>query len=46
MAALTAVVRALQEAGVAVVDVGIHRPTLDEAFLQLTGHPAEKEASR
>ncbi|MBG0562094.1 ATP-binding cassette domain-containing protein [Actinoplanes aureus] len=46
MAALTAVVRALQETGIAVVDVGIHRPTLDEAFLQLTGHPAEKEASR
>ncbi|MEU4428693.1 ATP-binding cassette domain-containing protein [Actinoplanes sp. NPDC024001] len=42
MAALTAVVRALQDDGIAVADVGIHRPTLDEAFLQLTGHPAEK----
>ncbi|MFC7531112.1 ATP-binding cassette domain-containing protein [Actinoplanes sp. GCM10030250] len=39
--ALTAVVRELQDAGIVVADVGVHRPTLDEVFLHLTGHPAE-----
>jgi ABC-2 type transport system ATP-binding protein len=39
IAALTAVVRALHAAGVAVEDVGLRRPTLDEAFLFLTGQP-------
>lgn len=29
--------RQLDEAGVKVVDVGIHRPTLDDVFLSLTG---------
>ena len=29
--------RQLEEAGVKVVDVGIHRPTLDDVFLALTG---------
>lgn len=37
--ALTAAVRSLSEAQVAVVDIGLRRPTLDEAFLQLTGAP-------
>ncbi|TDE09444.1 ATP-binding cassette domain-containing protein [Jiangella asiatica] len=42
MAALTAVVGELQRAGIDAEDVGLRRPTLDEAFLQLTGHrPAE-----
>ncbi|MBX9244376.1 ATP-binding cassette domain-containing protein [Actinotalea ferrariae] len=41
MAALTAVVRALDDAGLAVVDVGLRRPTLDEAYLRITGRPAE-----
>ncbi|MBU8860884.1 MULTISPECIES: ATP-binding cassette domain-containing protein [unclassified Micromonospora] len=34
---LTAVLRALDDAGVAVEDVLVRRPTLDEAFLRLTG---------
>jgi ABC-2 type transport system ATP-binding protein len=25
-----------------VVDVGLHRPTLDDVFLSLTGHTAEQ----
>ena len=37
---LTATVRALQEAGIVVADIGLHRPTLDEAFLQLTASPS------
>ena len=37
MAALTAVVRALDDAGIAVDDIGLRRPTLDEVFLHLTG---------
>ncbi|WP_328476701.1 ATP-binding cassette domain-containing protein [Actinoplanes sp. NBC_00393] len=45
VAALTAVVRALQDAGIAVADVGIHSPTLDEAFLHLTGHTAQASAT-
>ncbi|WP_396446885.1 ATP-binding cassette domain-containing protein, partial [Actinomadura sp.] len=35
-AALTAAVRALDEAGVEVADIGLRRPTLDEVFLHLT----------
>ncbi|MEV4753549.1 ATP-binding cassette domain-containing protein [Micromonospora sp. NPDC049559] len=38
VAALTRVMRALHGAGVVVEDIGVRRPTLDEAFLQLTGH--------
>jgi ABC-2 type transport system ATP-binding protein len=38
MAALTAVVIALRDAGVAADDVALRRPTLDEVFTQLTGH--------
>ncbi|WP_344241686.1 ATP-binding cassette domain-containing protein [Actinocorallia libanotica] len=34
--ALTSVLRALEEAGVAVEDVAVRRPTLDEVFLHLT----------
>jgi ABC-2 type transport system ATP-binding protein len=41
---LAAVVRALDDAGVAVDDVGRRRPTLDDVFLTLTGHPAEDDA--
>ncbi|MDR6976614.1 ABC-2 type transport system ATP-binding protein [Streptomyces sp. 3330] len=37
MAALSAVVRALEEAGVEAEDVALRRPTLDEVFLHLTG---------
>lgn len=35
-------VRALGDAGIAVQDIGIRRPTLDDAFLSLTGHAAEE----
>jgi ABC-2 type transport system ATP-binding protein len=38
ISALSEVVRTLHETGVAVEDIGLRRPTLDEAFLQLTGH--------
>ncbi|MEU5769869.1 ATP-binding cassette domain-containing protein [Streptomyces asoensis] len=37
MAALSGVVRALEEAGVEAEDVALRRPTLDEVFLHLTG---------
>jgi ABC-2 type transport system ATP-binding protein len=41
VAALTEVARALQDAGIAVEDIGLRRPTLDEVFLTLTGRPAD-----
>ncbi|MQB01034.1 MAG: ATP-binding cassette domain-containing protein [Actinobacteria bacterium] len=34
----------LADANIAVVDVGLHRPTLDDVFLSLTGHSAEEVA--
>jgi oleandomycin transport system ATP-binding protein len=39
--ALGAVVRRLDDAGIAVDDLSLRRPSLDEAFLSLTGRPAE-----
>jgi ABC-2 type transport system ATP-binding protein len=33
--------RQLDAAGVAILDVGLRRPTLDDVFLSLTGQPAE-----
>ncbi len=41
---LTQALRELDQAGVAVSDVGLRRPTLDDVFLSLTGHVAEHEA--
>ncbi|MGH7692547.1 MAG: ATP-binding cassette domain-containing protein [Candidatus Dormibacteria bacterium] len=41
---VTKVVRALDGGGVAVDDVGVHRPALDDVFMTLTGHRAETEA--
>jgi ABC-2 type transport system ATP-binding protein len=38
VAALGDIMRALSDAAIAVEDVGLRRPTLDEAFLHLTGH--------
>ncbi|MBE3015716.1 ATP-binding cassette domain-containing protein [Microbispora sp. NEAU-D428] len=38
-AALPEVLRALDAAGIAVADIAVRRPTLDEVFLHLTGHP-------
>jgi ABC-2 type transport system ATP-binding protein len=37
------IVRALDDAGVAIDDIAVHRPTLDDVFLALTGHAAEEE---
>ncbi|MFF5477381.1 ATP-binding cassette domain-containing protein [Streptomyces sp. NPDC012935] len=37
MAALSGVVRALEQAGIEAEDVALRRPTLDEVFLHLTG---------
>jgi ABC-2 type transport system ATP-binding protein len=37
--ALTATMRALEQAGVTVEDLALRRPTLDEVFLRLTGRP-------
>ncbi len=34
-------IRALDDAGVDVLDVEVRRPTLDDVFLQLTGHAAD-----
>jgi ABC-2 type transport system ATP-binding protein len=37
-------VRRLDEAGVELEDLEVHRPTLDDVFLSLTGHVAEEPA--
>jgi ABC-2 type transport system ATP-binding protein len=43
---LVAALRELDAAGIALHDVALRRPTLDDVFLSLTGHPVEsKEAS-
>ena len=39
---VTAVVRALDDAGIAVDDVEMHHPSLDDVFFSLTGHAAEE----
>ncbi len=33
----------LNEAGIGIDDVAMHRPSLDDVFLTLTGHGAESE---
>ncbi|MCK0114031.1 ATP-binding cassette domain-containing protein [Ornithinimicrobium sp. F0845] len=43
LGSLAAVAARLAEAGVAVEDVGLRRPTLDEVFLRLTGHRTDEE---
>ncbi|MFF9046998.1 ATP-binding cassette domain-containing protein [Streptomyces parvulus] len=50
VSALTEVARTLQDEGVAVEDIGLRRPSLDDVFLRLTGHrtstpTTEKEAA-
>jgi ABC-2 type transport system ATP-binding protein len=42
-AAVTAAVRAVEELGVEIDDVGLRRPTLDEVFLTLTGRPSAED---
>jgi ABC-2 type transport system ATP-binding protein len=42
---LTRAIRELDAAGIEVNDAGFRRPTLDEVFLNLTGHPAEDAAA-
>ncbi len=37
------VIRALDDAGIDVLDVEVRRPTLDDVFLTLTGRPADAE---
>ncbi len=44
--ALVAALRRLEWHGVAVHDVGLHRPTLDDVFLALTGQSAHHEPER
>ena len=46
VAALTEAAWALRDAGVVVEDVALRRPTLDEVFLHLTGHPIETADER
>ena len=38
--ALSTALRALEERGVVIVDIGLRRPTLDDVFMELTGHEA------
>jgi ABC-2 type transport system ATP-binding protein len=42
---LVEVVRRLDAEGVAVLDIGLRRPTLDDVFLTLTGHGAQEETA-
>jgi ABC-2 type transport system ATP-binding protein len=37
-------VRRLDEASVEIEDINVHRPTLDDVFLSLTGHAAEEKS--
>jgi ABC-2 type transport system ATP-binding protein len=40
---LVEVVRAMGDASVPILDIELHKPTLDDVFLSLTGHAAEPE---
>lgn len=42
-AILPALVRRLDDKGVTLAELSLRRPSLDEVFLTLTGHPAEQE---
>jgi ABC-2 type transport system ATP-binding protein len=41
--AIARAVRLLDEAGVGIDDIALRSPTLDDVFLELTGHAAEQE---
>ena len=43
--ALQSVLKAMADAGIELNDAGMRRPTLDDVFLQLTGHKAEEVTS-
>jgi ABC-2 type transport system ATP-binding protein len=43
--ALLEAVRAFDERGVTILDIGVRRPTLDDVFLELTGHHAEADVA-
>jgi ABC-2 type transport system ATP-binding protein len=45
-AVLVEALRGLDDGGVAVQDVAVRRPTLDDVFLALTGHAAQAEEER
>jgi ABC-2 type transport system ATP-binding protein len=45
VAALTEVVRALDDSGITAEDIALRRPTLDEVFLHLTGRRADEEVA-
>jgi ABC-2 type transport system ATP-binding protein len=46
LAALTQIIRSLREENITADDIAVRRPTLDEAFLHLTGrHPAPGKAA-
>ncbi|MBC6446814.1 ATP-binding cassette domain-containing protein [Actinokineospora xionganensis] len=40
--ALVEALRRLDQEGISILDVALHRPTLDDVFLSLTGHAAEE----
>jgi ABC-2 type transport system ATP-binding protein len=42
---LAIVIREFDEAGIAIDDIGLRRPTLDDVFLSLTGHAAVEETT-
>ena len=41
--AIPELVRRLDESGIAIEDISVGRPTLDDVFLELTGHAAEED---
>ncbi|HSL64721.1 MAG TPA: ATP-binding cassette domain-containing protein [Gaiellaceae bacterium] len=43
--AIAEAVRRLDEVGIGIDDIGLRRPTLDDVFLELTGHAAEAAAN-
>ena len=44
--ALRTVLRDLEDKGVDIVDIGLRRPTLDDVFMELTGHGAGDEEAQ
>jgi ABC-2 type transport system ATP-binding protein len=40
--AIAEAIRRLDDAGIAIDDIAVSRPTLDDVFLTLTGHAAEQ----